>query len=160
MSGVFAAPPKNLYIGIGYVFCTKFQLYNNIKSMSILRYRFYLSGRQQESDTDSPCPCLMKTDMEESENIYDFLKDYFWEIESEKDWRKLSLSNLKCSRCLLCAALKLVKEKEKEEIEKYKVAKDKYGKENVARLATAKSIVSKRYFKYKLLKWFMWMKKS
>lgn len=72
--------------------------------MSILRYRFCLSGRQQGTDTDSPCPCLMKTDMEESENIYDFLKDYFWEIESEKDWRKLSLSNLKCSRCLLCAA--------------------------------------------------------
>ena len=104
--------------------------------MSILRYRFCLSGRQQESDTDSPCPCLMKTDMEESENIYDFLKDYFWEIESEKDWRKLS--------CLLCAALKLVKKE-----------KDKYGKESVARLATAKSIVSKRYFKYKLLKWFV-----
>ena len=96
--------------------------------MSILRYRFCLSGRQQESDTDSPCPCLMKTDME----------------ESEKDWRKLSLSNLKCSRCLLCAALKLVKKE-----------KDKYGKESVARLATAKSIVSKRYFKYKLLKWFV-----
>jgi len=112
--------------------------------MSILRYRFCLSGRQQGTDTDSPCPCLMKTDMEESENIYDFLKDYFWEIESEKDWRKLSLSNLKCSRCLLCAALKLVKKE-----------KDKYGKESVARLATAKSIVSKRYFKYKLLKWFV-----
>ena len=87
--------------------------------MSILRCRFYLSGRLQESDTDSPCPCLMKTDMEESENIYDFLKDYFWEIESEKDWRKLSLSNLRCSHCLLCAALKFVKKD-----------KDKYGKEN------------------------------
>ena len=113
-SGLFVVPSKNLYIGIGYVFVPNFSC------------------------------TIMKTDMEESENIYDFLKDYFWEIESEKDWRKLSLSNLKCSRCLLCAALKLVKKE-----------KDKYGKESVARLATAKSIVSKRYFKYKLLKWFV-----
>ena len=92
----------------------------------------------------------METDMEKSENIYDFLKVYFWEIESEKDWKKLSHSNLRCSYCLLSKALELV-EKDKE----------KYGKETVARLTVAKSIVSKRYFKYKLLKWFyMWTKKS
>lgn len=106
-------------------------------------YRFYLSDRQRGSENKSPCPCLMKTDMEESENIYDFLKVYFWEIESEKDWGKLSLSNLGCSCCLLCAALKLVKKD-----------KEKYGEETIARLTVAKSIVSKRYFKYKLLKWF------
>lgn len=88
-------------------------MYNNIKSMSILRYRFCLSGRQQESDTDSPCPCLMKTDMEESENIYDFLKDYFWEIESEKDWRKLSLSNLKCSHVFAVCSTETCKKGER-----------------------------------------------
>lgn len=115
-----------------------------------MRYRFYLSDRQRGSETTSPCPCLMETDMEKSENIYDFLKVYFWEIESEKDWKKLSHLNLRCSYCLLSKALELV-EKDKE----------KYGKETVARLTVAKSIVSKRYFKYKLLKWFyMWTKKS
>ena len=37
------------------------------------------------SDTHD-CPCLMKTDMEKSGNVYDFLRGYYEEIDSEEDW--------------------------------------------------------------------------
>lgn len=36
------------------------------------------------SDTHD-CPCLMKIDMEKSRNVYDFLRVYYEEIESEED---------------------------------------------------------------------------
>ena len=45
------------------------------------------------SDTHD-CPCLMKTDMEKSGNVYDFLRVYYEEIDSEEDWKDLSFSNL------------------------------------------------------------------
>ena len=100
------------------------------------------------SDTHD-CHCLMKTDMEKSGNVYDFLRVYYEEIDSEEDWKDLSFSNLQCGYCLLCSALELARADE-----------EKYGKETITKLAVAKSIASKRLFKYKPLKWFyIWIKK-
>lgn len=95
------------------------------------------------------CPCLMKIDMEKSRNVYDFLRVYYEEIDSEEDWKDLSFSNLKCGYCLLCSALELARADE-----------EKYGKETITKLAVTKSIASKRLFKYNPLKWFyIWIKK-
>ena len=96
------------------------------------------------------CPCLMKTDMEKSGNVYDFLRVYYEEIDSEEDWKDLSFANLKCGYCLLCAALELAE-----------ADKEKYEKGTITKLAVAKAIVAERYVKCKPLKWlYIWIKRQ
>ncbi|WP_455586325.1 hypothetical protein [Bacteroides sp.] len=87
------------------------------------------------------CSCLMKTDMEKANDVYEFLKEYFWEIDSKKECKQLSPANLKCAYCLLCTALKLAKRN-----------KQKYEKEQIEKLTIAKSIIAKRYFAYAIFK--------
>lgn len=76
------------------------------------------------------CPCLVKIDMEASEDVYAFLEEFYGKLGS-KEWDKYSLADLECSYCLLRFAL-----------ETAKTNRHKYGEKRIIVLTNAKNTVS------------------
>lgn len=89
-------------------------------------------------DTYPQCPCLMKQDMESSQDVYEFIEENYGKIDSY-NWESISLSNTECAYCLLCEALKIV---QKDKI--------KYGEKKISLLIQAKNITMENFL-YKVL---------
>lgn len=81
-----------------------------------------------------PCPCIMKTDMEAEDDVYEFIEYYYPEINDENKWYQLPPEYLKCTHCIFSTALNLVENNIQ-----------KYGKEKAFKLAQSLCILTSEY---------------
>lgn len=86
--------------------------------------------KQRIFEDPCQCPCSVKKDMEKSENVYMFFKEFFEEFETS-DWEKDTIADLECAYCLVQSALMTAK-----------LNKRKYSNNKISDLTNAKNSIT------------------